>query len=216
MRLFLSGAETLKDTSGCRAENPGDAKQSFQIHVPLAPLELLPMAWGEAAVSSHVILAPVPAFAKSAKPKSKCLKEFVVHYGFILRLHILGLGGYEQNNHEQDSRLGGILMTGTGLPFGLRGRGFERTVNRFGGSRLPPWDLKRGAPSDPWATSKNTTSKKADRISSEARQSHSDGGTARRTRTLRTASPYPFFGAKDCVITHAWSILDGYVHCIFS
>jgi hypothetical protein len=77
----------------------------------LAALELLPMAWREAAVPSHVVLAPVSAFSKSAKAKPKTLKEFVIHAGFISRLHILGLGGYEQNNHEQNSRFLRNLMT---------------------------------------------------------------------------------------------------------
>jgi hypothetical protein len=105
LRLFLSRTEALKETSGRSAKNPGDAEQSFQIHMALAALELLPMARREAAIPPHVVLAPVPAFSKSPKAKSKGLKEFVVHTRFVLRLHILGLGGYEQNSHEQDSRL---------------------------------------------------------------------------------------------------------------
>jgi hypothetical protein len=104
MRLLLSRAEALKETSGRSAENPGNAKQGFQIHMALATFELLPMARREAAIPPHIVLTPVPAFSKSPEAKSKGLKEFVVHTGFVLRLHILGLGGYEQNNHEQDSR----------------------------------------------------------------------------------------------------------------
>jgi hypothetical protein len=111
MRLLLPFADTLKETSWGGPEDSGNAKQGFQIHMALAALELLPMAWREAAVPSHVVLAPVSAFSKSAKAKPKTLKKFVIHAGFVSRLHILGLGGYEQNNHEQNSRFLRNLMT---------------------------------------------------------------------------------------------------------
>jgi hypothetical protein len=111
MRLLLPFANTLKETSWRRAENASNPKQGFQIHMALAALELLPMAWREAAVPSHILLAPVSAFSKSAKAESKSLKELIVRARFVSRLHILGLGRYEQNNHEQDSCFLRNLMT---------------------------------------------------------------------------------------------------------
>jgi hypothetical protein len=160
MRLLLSRAEALKQTSGRSTENPGDAEQRFQIHMALAALELLPMARREAAIPPHVVLAPVPALSKSPKAKSKGLKEFVVHTRFVLRLHIFGLGGYEQNNHEQDSRFGRKPDDRTGSSIGLRAR--QNSVH----SPQQAWcvALSNGpvpAPANgPSPTSKNTTSKK--------------------------------------------------------